>query len=106
MHNPNSLAKNPIFRASVLSFLMLALLIVPEKAAFALNLCDTIKSLFYDKNLGKGIATMGVLAIGIAATFGRVTWATAVMTVVGIAVIFTAGSLATSAGGGCPDPTP
>jgi type IV secretory pathway VirB2 component (pilin) len=96
-----TLNQNPVYRAAMLSLFFLAFLVLSHHPAVALDLCVIIKNIFTGGNLGKGIATMGVLAVGIGAAFGKVTWTTAVLVVVGIAVMFGAGALAQSAGGGC-----
>jgi len=41
-------------------------------------------------NLGRGLATLGVLTVGAGATLGKVTWGMAIMVGVGVSVIFNA----------------
>lgn len=45
-------------------------------------------------SVGRGLATIGILTVGIMATLGRVTWPQAIVVGVGISVIFGAHALA------------
>lgn len=57
-------------------------------------LCSVYGIIYYD--VGRGLATLAILALGVGAMFGRVTWGQAVMVVSGIGVVFGALSLAFS----------
>jgi type IV secretory pathway VirB2 component (pilin) len=50
----------------------------------------------------QAISTLGVLGLGIGATFGKVSWGMATLVAVGIATIHGAGLIAGYFGGGCP----
>lgn len=54
----------------------------------------TIPLAVINTSIGRGIATLGIIIIGIMATLGRVTWTQAIVVGVGIAVIFGAASIA------------
>ena len=49
-------------------------------------------------DLGRGLATLGILAVGVGATLGRVTWTMAVTVAVGISVITGANQIASDMG--------
>ena len=59
----------------------------------AQSLC-TIPFGIINTSLGRGLATMGILIIGIMATIGRITWAQATVVGVGISAKFGAADLA------------
>jgi type IV secretory pathway VirB2 component (pilin) len=54
----------------------------------------TIPEAIVNGNIGRAIATIGIIIIGIMATLGRITWTQAMIVGVGIAVIFGAAALA------------
>jgi type IV secretory pathway VirB2 component (pilin) len=54
----------------------------------------TIPLSVINTSIGRGIATLGIIIIGIMATLGRITWTQAIVVGVGIAVIFGAASIA------------
>lgn len=65
-----------------------------------LGLCAIAKSL--QGTVGKGIATLVIIFLGIGAFFGKVNWGLAVMTAVGIVCIFGAVAIVGTIGdGGC-----
>ncbi len=81
------------------SFLVIGiylLLIVPAHAG---TLC-TVANIAV-QNYGRGLATLGVLGVGIGATLGKVSWTLAVTVAVGISILFSAGVIAGTLGGGC-----
>lgn len=90
------------YRWCFLSVGVAAALMAMPGPAYATNLCGTIVT-YINGDLGKAIATLGVIAVAVGATFGRVTWSTAVLVAVGIAGIFGAGTLAgtLASGSGC-----
>lgn len=51
-------------------------------------------------NTGRGLATIGIIIIGIGALLGKVSWGMALIVGVGVALIFGASGLVTSLGGG------
>jgi type IV secretory pathway VirB2 component (pilin) len=51
-------------------------------------LCQVVG--FFYGNLGRGLATMAVIVVGIGATLGKVSWGLAITVAVGISVIFSA----------------
>lgn len=61
------------------------------------GLCDIVTAL--KGKVGKGIATLAVLFLGIGAFFGKVNWGLAVMVGVGIAAIFGATEIVEVVGG-------
>jgi type IV secretory pathway VirB2 component (pilin) len=88
--------QNPSIAASRMAFAALAafavLLFSSTNAYAGFNLCPVVESLFYG-GLAPGIATLGIIGIGVSATFGKITWGMAVIVGVGIAAIFGAGTL-------------
>jgi type IV secretory pathway VirB2 component (pilin) len=48
--------------------------------------------------MGRGLATMAIIALGISATLGKVSWGMAVMVGVGIAIFFGAATIASDFG--------
>ena len=81
--------------ASFVFFFLLAILVVllPE-FALASGLEDTVGSGLcrivgaLQGGVGRGIATLAIIFLGIGAFFGKVSWALATQTAVGITVIF------------------
>lgn len=65
------------------------------------KLCDAAGTV-YNGNIGKGVATLGVITVGIAACFGRASWTQAIVVAVGIAVLVGAATVAAGLGTGCP----
>jgi type IV secretory pathway VirB2 component (pilin) len=102
MNHNTLITYRSLSRACMLSMFALTFVFIGNDA-YALNLCPMIDTLF-TTGVAPGIATIGVIGLGIGATFGKVTWGMAVMVAVGIAAMFGAGSLANSvyANGGCP----
>lgn len=49
-------------------------------------------------NMGKGIATLGIIMLGIGAMLGKVSWSMALLVAVGIVIVFNAASIMTSIG--------
>ncbi len=58
------------------------------------NALCTIPLAVINTSIGRGIATLGIIILGVMATLGRITWTQAVVVGVGISVIFGAASLA------------
>ena len=56
-------------------------------------------SSWFNGNLGKGLAMMGLFTVGAGALYGKITWAQAVLVGVGIAVLFGADALVLSLSG-------
>jgi len=100
-HQPYAFLSN--YRASALSFVAFALcLLLSSSNAYAtFNLCNVIDGLFYN-GIAPGIATLGIIGVGVSATFGKVTWGMAVIVGVGIAAIFGAGALVINFSGNIP----
>lgn len=91
-----------------LTLLTCALILVTMHAAYATvtpmgTVLCSIVSMVYG-NLGRGLATLAVVVIGVGATLGKTSWGLAMTVAIGIAVIFNAGyvvGLLGVAGGGC-----
>lgn len=70
------------------------------------NAICTIPTAVITGNIGRGIATIGIIILGVMATLGRITWTQAMVVGIGIAVIFgaaaLAGMIAMGAGTACP----
>ena len=54
---------------------------------------------FFSGSAGKGIALIGVFIIGVTAFYGKITWGTAILVGIGIAVLFGADALVVALGG-------
>lgn len=94
-----------VFAAAVIVFCMaeasLASAISSAGNNIGQKLCDAAASVYGTGTIGKGVATLGVVTVGIAACFGRASWTQAIVVAVGIAVIFGANTLAQGFGIGC-----
>jgi len=81
--------------ATLLTIAAYMLMIAPAFAA-----CDALSAVLraaVDEttgNLGRGLATIGIFSIGVAATLGKVTWGQAILVGVGIGGFFGAATLA------------
>lgn len=60
----------------------------PANAAMASVLCSILNIIRYD--LGKAVATMGVLSVAVGAALGKVSWGLAVTVAVGCSLMFNA----------------
>lgn len=89
-----------LFIACAIFFIstQLALAQQPIRTPMGDVLC-TIVLMVYG-NLGRGIATLAVVIIGIGATLGKTSWGLAMTVGVGIAVIFNAGPIVGALGAG------
>jgi hypothetical protein len=97
LFTPKALIQTGIF--SMLAFTVM-LLGINDALAGAVQLCNGIVALKSD--IGKGVSTLGVMGVAIAATFGKVSWGMAVLVAVGIAAVHSAGTIAGYFGGtGC-----
>ncbi len=72
--------------------------------AFAIGatMCAWLNLEMFAGQLGKAIATIGVLIVGVGAALGRMSWTMAVTVACGISGMFAARAVAASFGGGCP----
>jgi type IV secretory pathway VirB2 component (pilin) len=98
MRKPISVAASmdlaAIYRFSLLSLLTAVLYMISCAQAFAsINpteigtvLCNATAIIMMD--VGQGLATLAVVALGVGALFGKVTWGMALTTVTGIGTIF------------------
>ena len=71
----------------------------PTPAASSVGKALCTAAWFFNGNLGKGIACLGVTIVGISALYGKVTWVTASLVGVGVAVIFGADAIIIAIGG-------
>jgi len=81
-------------------FMFFALGLVAPDIAYAQNavnspmgfiLCDIVSYVY--GNLGRGLATLAIVIIGVGATLGKVSWGLAMTIGIGIAIIFNAGTI-------------
>jgi len=98
-------------RQAMLTFLACAILVLFMQSAYATPtpmgdvLCRIVGMVY--GNMGRGLATLAVLVIGVGATLGKTSWGLAMTVAVGIAVIFNAHLIVNSLssgwyyGGGC-----
>jgi len=90
---------NDVATCLILSLLMVLLLGAADSFATSSasglgNAICTIPNSVINTSIGRGLATIGILVLGIMATLGRITWTQAVVVGVGISVIFGAASVA------------
>lgn len=88
---------------SVCLALALAVVIFPDLALAASGdtiadvLCEVVG--WFTGKVGKGIATLAIIVIGVGALMGKVSWGMAIIVGVGVAVIFGAGEIVNDLGG-------
>ena len=81
----------------------LAAMLMPEFAAagggdtIADVLCEVVN--WFTGSVGKGIATLAIIIIGVGALMGKVSWGMAIIVGIGVAVIFGAGEIVNDLGG-------
>jgi len=86
--------QNMMQRQLALLFVACVLLLLTTQAVYATPtamgnvLCNIVWMVY--GNLGRGIATLAVVIIGVGATLGKTSWGLAMTVAVGIAVIFNA----------------
>lgn len=54
-------------------------------------LCDIVYMIY--GNLGRGLATLAIIIVGVGATLGKVSWGLAITVAIGISVIANAGTI-------------
>ena len=75
----------------------LAAMLMPEFAAagggdtIADVLCEVVN--WFTGSVGKGIATLAIIIIGVGALMGKVSWGMAIIVGLGVAIVFGAGPL-------------
>lgn len=83
--------------------LAMAFVLMPDLASAASG--DTIADVlctvvgWFTGNVGKGIATLAIIIIGVGALMGKVSWGMAIIVGIGVAVIFGASQLVDDLGG-------
>ncbi|NBO19079.1 MAG: hypothetical protein EBV03_07635 [Proteobacteria bacterium] len=86
-----------------LAFIATVIATVPEMAFatdLGLILCNAYNNL--SGPVLKGVATIAIMALGVGALFGKVSWSLATLVGVGIGAIYGAGAISTSISGyGC-----
>lgn len=63
------------------------------------NVLCTVVQMIYG-NLGRGLATLAIIIVGVGATLGKVSWGLAITVAVGISIIFNASTIANMMGVG------
>jgi type IV secretory pathway VirB2 component (pilin) len=99
MHEPNTptlSGSDSIKRAVMLGFMATACYLLFTDGAWAQPssntpmgdvLCDVVDFVIYG-NLGRGLATLAIIMVGVGAMLGKVSWGLAITVAVGISVIF------------------
>jgi type IV secretion system protein VirB2 len=59
----------------------------PYDSPMGFVLCSVAKWIIYG-NLGRGLATLAIVVVGVGATLGKVSWGLAITVAVGISVVF------------------
>ena len=99
-----TLDRKALINAVSLTLLAFLLVILMVSTAYATNsamgnaLCNIVQIVY--GNLGRGLATLAVVVIGVGATLGKTSWGLAMTVAVGIAVIFNAGTVVGYLGAG------
>ena len=98
-------SKSSIFTLCILMLATLALTAIPDFAHAAAAeggigdmMCGVVG--WFNGKTGKGIATLAIIVLGIAAFFGKVTWGMALMFAIGIFAIFGAADIVDAVGSG------
>lgn len=65
-----------------------------ENSAFDRLFCNILS--VFTGPVGKGIATIAIVIVGVGALMGKVTWTVAIIVAMGVAIIFGASSIVTS----------
>lgn len=91
-------AYTPVFFATLVLLVLMQPSLAAIDSAMGNALC-TIVQIVYG-NLGRGIATIAVIVIGIGATLGKASWGMALTVATGIAVIFNATGIVNTLGVG------
>jgi type IV secretory pathway VirB2 component (pilin) len=94
-----------VYRVVGLSLLTIFMLLIMMSQAHALvtsamgnALCSIVEIVY--GNLGRGLATLAVIIVGVGATLGKTSWGLAMTVAVGIAVMFNAHNIVSSIGAG------
>ena len=89
----------PLCRDMAFCSLVVSLVLIASTPAYAVGMVapgnDILCAManFAIGNFGRGLATIGILAVGVGATLGKVTWTMAITVAVGISTVFGAGVL-------------
>jgi len=67
----------------------------PYDSPMGFVLCSVAKWIIYG-NLGRGLATLAIVVVGVGATLGKVSWGLAITVAVGISVVFGSPSIVTA----------
>jgi type IV secretory pathway VirB2 component (pilin) len=93
------LAPAQLYKLALISFLAIAIyttVITAAYATFVVSPMGTvlcfIVSIIYG-NLGRAIATLAIIMIGIGAMLGKASWGMAITVLVGIAIVFNASAI-------------
>ncbi len=87
----------------VLCAVVLGVSLLPEASSAAAN--NVIEQVFcnlvviLNGTTGKAIATVAVIAVGVGALLGKISWGMALIVALGIALVFGAGSIVSALGG-------
>ena len=85
-------------RCLLFGLLIVALYLIYSGAAYATPNAVCMGVDWFGGNFGKGIASAGVIMIGVGATMGKVSWGTAVTVAVGISIMANYGLILGSIG--------
>lgn len=90
-----SLDLEEVRHLSILALLAIGMYLLFCSPAFAgvigSMLCDTVGMVFLD--IGRGLATIAVVALGAGAMMGKVSWGQGVIVIIGIGIVFGAGTV-------------
>lgn len=95
--NAEAAARSEFATSAMLSFLLVtALVFLPSTAHAAtdplsLTICTVVK--WFVGPLGKTIATLGILVLGVGALMGKISWGMAITVAVGVSIMFSGGEV-------------
>lgn len=93
-----SLDLEEVRHISILSLLAIGMYLLFCSPAFAgaigSMLCDTVGMVLLD--IGRGLATIAVIALGVGAMMGKVSWGHGVLVLTGIGIVFGGGAIVTT----------
>jgi len=92
--------RSPISIRQILAIFVMVVLasVQPAAASSMVNVLCTVAGWMVG-DIGRGIATIAVITIGISACLGKASWGMAILVAIGISVIFNAPYLVEIAGG-------
>lgn len=86
----------------VLFAVVVGVSLLPETSSAATNVIEQVFCnlvLIMNGTTGKAIATIAIIAVGVGALLGKISWGMALIVAIGVALVFGAASIVTALGG-------